>query len=56
MTDSTTLYPVFAEELLPGGGHRSFILKRGELLRLTDLHGNASVRLTAQRTRKKPSA
>ncbi|RMT52312.1 ATP-binding region, ATPase-like:Histidine kinase, HAMP region:Histidine kinase A [Pseudomonas syringae pv. solidagae] len=36
MTDSTTLYPVFAEELLPGGGHRSFILKRGELLRLTD--------------------
>ncbi|EGH34739.1 hypothetical protein PSYJA_39555, partial [Pseudomonas syringae pv. japonica str. M301072] len=36
MTDSTTLYPVFAEEMLPGGGHRSFILKRGELLRLTD--------------------
>ena len=28
MTDSTTLYPVFAEEMLPGGGHRSFILKR----------------------------
>ncbi|MEE4716738.1 urea amidolyase associated protein UAAP1 [Pseudomonas alliivorans] len=46
MTDSTTLYPVFAEELLPGGGHRSFILKRGELLRLTDLNGNANVSLT----------
>ncbi len=41
MTDSTTLYPVFAEELLPGGGHRSFILKRGELLRLTDLRDSA---------------
>ncbi|OCX11289.1 urea amidolyase associated protein UAAP1 [Pseudomonas graminis] len=46
MTDSTTLFPVFAEELLPGGGHLSFVLKRGELLRLTDLNGNANVSLT----------
>lgn len=46
MTESTTLFPVFAEELLPGGGHLSFVLKRGELLRLTDLNGNANVSLT----------
>lgn len=46
MTDSTTLFPGFAEELLPGGGHLSFVLKRGELLRLTDLNGNANVSLT----------
>jgi urea carboxylase-associated protein 2 len=46
MTDSTTLLPVFAEDLLPGGGHFSFVLKRGELLRLTDLNGNANVSLT----------
>lgn len=27
MTDSTQLFPPFAEEMLPGGGHRSFVLK-----------------------------
>ena len=37
---------VFAEDLLPGGGHLSFILKRGQLLRLTDLEGGANVSLT----------
>ncbi|MGE9761605.1 urea amidolyase associated protein UAAP1 [Pseudomonas sp. PDM20] len=39
----TTLY----EETVPGGGHTSFVLKRGQLLRLTDLEGggNASVLL-----------
>ncbi|WP_213880938.1 urea amidolyase associated protein UAAP1 [Pseudomonas sp. dw_358] len=37
---------VFAEELLPGGGQRSFVLKRGQLLRLTDLEGGANVSLT----------
>jgi len=39
----TTLY----EEAVPGGGHTSFILKRGQLLRLTDLEGggNTSVLL-----------
>ncbi|EIK97118.1 urea carboxylase-associated protein 2 [Pseudomonas sp. M47T1] len=46
MTESTLPFPAFAEELLPGGGHRSFVLKRGELLRLTDLNGNANVSLT----------
>ena len=34
MTESTPLFPPFAEEMLPGGGHRSFVLKRGQLLRL----------------------
>jgi urea carboxylase-associated protein 2 len=33
------------EELLPGGGHTSFVLKRGQLLRLTDLEGDANVSL-----------
>lgn len=39
----TTLF----EETVPGGGHTSFVLKRGQLLRLTDLEGggNASVLL-----------
>ncbi|MFJ5238375.1 urea amidolyase associated protein UAAP1 [Pseudomonas neuropathica] len=46
MTDSTQLFPPFAEEMLPGGGHRSFVLKRGQLLRLTDLRGGANVSLT----------
>lgn len=34
---------VFSNELLPGGGHLSFVLKRGELLRLTDVEGGANV-------------
>ncbi|MDE1164646.1 MAG: urea carboxylase-associated family protein [Pseudomonas sp.] len=46
MNDTTLPYPAFAEETLPGGGHRSFVLKRGHLLRLTDLHGGANVSLT----------
>ncbi|MDY7561696.1 urea carboxylase-associated family protein [Pseudomonas sp. 10B1] len=46
MTDSTTLFPVFSEELIPGGGHRSFVLKRGQLLRFTDIQGGANVSLT----------
>ncbi len=33
------------EETVPGGGHTSFVLKRGELLRLTDLEGGANVSL-----------
>ncbi|MBN2993396.1 urea carboxylase-associated family protein [Pseudomonas cedrina subsp. fulgida] len=36
---------VFSEERLPGGGHLSFVLKRGQLLRLTDLEGGANVSL-----------
>lgn len=38
-------YPVLAEERLPGGGHRSFVLRRGRLLRLTDLEGGANLSL-----------
>jgi urea carboxylase-associated protein 2 len=37
----TTLY----EETVPGGGHTSFILKRGQTLRITDLEGGANVSL-----------
>ena len=35
----------FAEEHLPGGGHLSFILKRGQLVRFTDLQGGANLSL-----------
>ncbi len=35
----------FAEELLPGGGHLSFVLKRGQLVRFTDIEGGANVSL-----------
>lgn len=31
------------EETVPGGGHTSFVLKRGQLLRITDLEGGANV-------------
>ena len=33
------------EEILPGGGHLSFVLKRGQILRMTDLDGGANVSL-----------
>ena len=33
------------EETVPGGGHTSFILKRGQSLRLTDIEGSANVAL-----------
>lgn len=36
---------VFADEHLPGGGHLSFVLKRGQLVRFTDLEGGANVSL-----------
>ncbi|HLD65164.1 MAG TPA: urea amidolyase associated protein UAAP1 [Pseudomonas sp.] len=45
MTASLTLRPMLYEERLPGGGHTSFVLKRGQLLRLTDLEGGANVSL-----------
>jgi len=45
--------PVFAEEHLPGGAHRSFVLKRGQLLRLTDLEGGANVSLMLLNAREK---
>ena len=43
MTLHHTPSPAAVEELLPGGGHRSFVLRRGQLLRLTDLEGGANV-------------
>ncbi|SCC68578.1 urea amidolyase associated protein UAAP1 [Kosakonia oryziphila] len=36
---------VLRDEILPGGGHLSFILKRGQLLRMTDIEGGANVSL-----------
>ncbi|MFB4390734.1 MULTISPECIES: urea amidolyase associated protein UAAP1 [unclassified Pseudomonas] len=41
MTDNS----IFAEELLPGGGHLSFVLKRGQQVRFTDLEGGANLSL-----------
>ncbi|MHA6195767.1 urea amidolyase associated protein UAAP1 [Pseudomonas wadenswilerensis] len=40
----TQIHP-FAEDLLPGGGHLSFVLKRGQVVRFTDLEGGANVSL-----------
>ncbi|MCK9563391.1 MAG: urea carboxylase-associated family protein [Bacteroidales bacterium] len=37
----STLY----EETVPGGGHTSFVLKRSQLLRITDIEGGANVSL-----------
>lgn len=45
MTAALTLRPTLYEELVPGGGHTSFVLKRGQLLRITDLEGGANVSL-----------
>ena len=41
MNTMTTL----REETLPAGGHLSFILKRGQILRMTDIDGGANVSL-----------
>ncbi|WP_422909898.1 urea amidolyase associated protein UAAP1 [Pseudomonas sp. MAC6] len=45
MTTSLSLRPTLYEELVPGGGHTSFVLKRGQLLRITDLEGGANASL-----------
>lgn len=45
MTTALTLRPTLYEETVPGGGHTSFILKRGQLLRITDIEGGANVSL-----------
>ncbi|AMO77318.1 urea amidolyase associated protein UAAP1 [Pseudomonas citronellolis] len=45
MTASLALRPTLYEETVPGGGHTSFVLKRGQLLRLTDLEGGGNVSL-----------
>lgn len=36
---------VLRDEILPGGGHLSFILKRGQILRMIDIEGGANVSL-----------
>lgn len=45
MTAALSLRPTLYEELLPAGGHTSFVLKRGQLLRITDIEGGANVSL-----------
>jgi urea carboxylase-associated protein 2 len=45
MSTALTLRPTLYEEFLPGGGHTSFVLKRGQLLRITDLEGGANASL-----------
>ncbi|QLF94729.1 urea carboxylase-associated family protein [Pseudomonas sp. ABC1] len=45
MTASLALRPTLYEETLPGGGHTSFVLKRGQLLRISDIEGGANVSL-----------
>ncbi|MFZ3153343.1 urea amidolyase associated protein UAAP1 [Pseudomonas sp.] len=45
MTAALTLRPTLYEEFIPGGGHTSFVLKRGQLLRITDLEGGANASL-----------
>lgn len=45
MSASFEIRPTLYEETLPGGGHTSFVLKRGQLLRITDIGGGANVSL-----------
>ena len=45
MTASLALRPTLYEETVPGGGHTSFVLKRGQQLRVTDIEGGANVSL-----------
>ena len=45
MSVPAPLRPSLYSETLPGGGHTSFVLKRGQLLRITDLEGGANVSL-----------
>ncbi len=42
-TKSLALPTVLYEETVPGGGHISFILKRGQMLRVTDLEGGGNI-------------
>ncbi|MEG1209628.1 MAG: urea carboxylase-associated family protein [Leclercia sp.] len=37
--------PTLHDAVLPGGGHHSFVLKRGQILRMTDIEGGANVSL-----------
>ncbi len=43
MTDLFHSAPSVREEPLPGGAHTSLILRKGQILRLTDIEGGANV-------------
>jgi urea carboxylase-associated protein 2 len=43
MNDMTSPHSLLLEETVPGGGHASLIVKRGQMLRVTDLRGGANV-------------
>ena len=43
MTELFHSAPSLREELLPGGAHTSLILRKGQILRLTDIEGGANV-------------
>jgi hypothetical protein len=45
MTSLEKSTAILREETLPGGGTLSFILKRGQILRMTDIEGGANVSL-----------
>ena len=45
MTTTLTLHPTLYEETIPNNGHTSFMLKHGQLLRITDIENNANVSL-----------
>jgi len=44
-TENLDLEAALYEETVPGGGHTSFILQRGQTLRITDVEGGANVSL-----------
>lgn len=41
--EKNSLNTILHEDTVPGGGHTSFVLKRGQVLRITDIEGNANV-------------
>ena len=45
MPQSLNLVSALYSETVPGGGHASFVLKRGQLLRVTDIEGGGNVSL-----------
>ncbi|TWI58715.1 hypothetical protein IQ22_00426 [Pseudomonas duriflava] len=45
MTQIRSAFPLLLEEHVPGGGHTSLIVKRGQVLRITDELGGANVSL-----------
>ncbi|MDY4325230.1 urea carboxylase-associated family protein [Pectobacterium brasiliense] len=44
-TNTSTGRTTFDGEIMPGGGHTSFILKRGQILRIEDVEGGGNVGL-----------